>query len=276
VRGAVAAFSVALVAVAPAGLAKSADNRAIVTDFVDRFYAQRDVAGAFAAHVAPDYIQHNPGLTDGAKAAVEALGPKFAQPGARFDVKHVLVDGDLALVHLFGQATPGTSGAAVADIYRLKNGRIVEHWDVLQPVAAGSDPLAMAPARAAGAGDTARNRRAFGRFIDLLFTKGDVDGAYRQFVAPDLIQHNSRMGQGRDSAVAAIKGLRSAPGATFIVQRVLVDGNLAAVHYRGKLSAEDRGAAVVEIFRFDNGRIVEHWDMFQPMPETSRNAHPMF
>ena len=77
------------------------------------------------------------------------------------------------------------------------------------------------------------------------------------------------MGQGRDSAIAAIKALRSAPGATFTVQRVLVDGDLAAVHYRGQLSAQDRGAAVVEIFRFEKGRIVEHWDMFQPMPETA-------
>lgn len=279
-RPVVTALSVAAIAIAPAVLAKVADNRSIMADFVDRFYAQRDVAGAFAAHVAPDYIQHNPGLPDGAKVAVDVLAPKFAQPGAHFDVKHLLIDGDLALVHLFGQGTPGTSGAAVADIYRLKDGKVVEHWDVLQPVAPGSDPLAMAPAPAsakpAGRGDTARNRRAFERFIDLLFAKGDVDGAYRQFVAPDLIQHNSRMGQGRDEAVAAIKGLRSAPGATFTVQRILVDGNLAAVHYRGKLSAQDRGASVVEIFRFDNGRIVEHWDMFQALPETSRNAHPMF
>lgn len=275
-RGVVTTLSVALIAIAPAVLAKGVHNRAIIADFVDRFYAQRDVAGAFAAHVAPDYIQHNPGLPDGAKVAVEVLGPKFAQAGAHFDVKHLLIDGDLALVHLFGQGTPGTPGAAVADIYRLKDGKVVEHWDVLQPVAPGSDPLAMAPAKPARPGDTARNPRSFQRFVDLLFAKGDVDGAYSQFVAPDLIQHNSRMGQGRDGAVAAIKGLRAAAGATFTVQRVLVDGNFAAVHYRGKLSVEDRGAAVVEIFRFENGRIVEHWDMFQPVPETSRNAHPMF
>jgi len=126
-------------------------------------------------------------------------------------------------------------------------------------------------------GNTARNRQAFHGFIDQLFAKGDVSGAYDRYVAADLIQHNSRMGQGRADAVAAIKALRAALGASFTVQRILVDGDLAAVHYRGKLSADDKGAAIVEIFRFDDkGMIVEHWDMFQPMPSVSKNAHPMF
>jgi predicted SnoaL-like aldol condensation-catalyzing enzyme len=268
--------SVALIAIAPAVVAGTMDNRAIVSDFVDRFYAKRDVAGAFAAHVSPTYIQHNPGLPDGPQAAVQALGPMFARPGSRFDVKHLLIDGDLALVHLLGQGNADGPGAAVADLYRLKDGKIVEHWDVLQPIASGTDPLAMAPVAAKGKDRSTGNRRAFDQFIDRLFRKNDVEGAYTSFVAPDLVQHNDRMGQGRDGAVAAIKALRSAPDASFSVQHILVDGDLAAVHYRGKLSKEDRGAAVVEIFRFDKGRIVEHWDMFQPVPATSRNAHPMF
>lgn len=269
-------LGLALVALAPMAVAKSADNRTIVDDFVDRFYQQRDVAGAFAAHVAPGYVQHNPGLPDGPDAAVAALAPMFARPDARFEVKHLLVDGDLALVHLFGQGKPGTAGAAVADLYRLKDGKVVEHWDVLQPIAEGSDPLAMADAPPSDRSHTDTNRRAFTQFIDLLFARGDVEQAYRRFVAPDLIQHNSRMGQGRDQAVAAIRALHAMPGASFTVQRILVDGDLAAVHYRGKLAADDKGAAVVEIFRFDKGRIVEHWDMLQGVPETARNVHPMF
>jgi predicted SnoaL-like aldol condensation-catalyzing enzyme len=266
----------ALIALTAPIAAEPIDNRAVVRDFVERFYARRDVVGAFAAYVAPGYIQHNPGLPDGPTAAVAALAPMFAAPGSRFDVKHVLVDGDLALVHLLGEGKPGGGAAAVADIYRLDGGKIVEHWDVLQPVEPGGDPLAQA-AQPSGQGDTARNRQAFDAFIDLLFAKGDVEAAYDRFVAPDLIQHNSRMGQGRAEAIKAITALRAAPGATFTVQRTLVDGHFAAVHYRGRLGRKDRGAAVVEIFRFDDrGMIVEHWDMFQPLPVTSRNAHPMF
>ncbi|WP_300117377.1 nuclear transport factor 2 family protein [Sphingobium sp.] len=261
-----AVAGVALIALAAPTIARTPDNRAVVQNFVERVYVKRDVAGAFAAHVAADYIQHDPGQPDGQAAAVEALAPMFARPGSCFDLKHVLVDGDLALVHLFGQGKPDTAGAAVADIYRLEGGKIVEHWDVIQPIEPGTDPLAQA-AQPDDKGDTARNRQVFDAFIDLLFMKGDVEAAYDRFVAPDLVQHNSRLGRGRADAVAAITALRAAPGAIFSVQRTLVDGNFAAVSYRGKLSANDKGAAIVEIFRFDDrGMIVEHWDMFQPLP----------
>ncbi len=109
-------------------------NRAVIEDFATLFYERRDVRAAFEKHVAPDYIQHNPGIADGREAAIEALEPMFSRKGARFEVKRILVDGDLAAIHLFGQGDPATRGAAVADFYRLENGKIVEHWDVLQPM----------------------------------------------------------------------------------------------------------------------------------------------
>ncbi|KZE11840.1 MULTISPECIES: nuclear transport factor 2 family protein [Sphingomonas] len=109
-------------------------NRAIVSAFAEQFYGRRDVAGAFEKFVVADYIQHNPGIPDGRAAAIAALAQKFATPGARFDVKRIIVDGDLAVIHLHGRTDPASPGGAVADIYRLKDGKIVEHWDVIQPM----------------------------------------------------------------------------------------------------------------------------------------------
>jgi predicted SnoaL-like aldol condensation-catalyzing enzyme len=107
------------------------DNRAIVTEFARLFYTERDVAAAFAQFVVEDYLQHNPTIPDGRQPAVDMLVPKFTTPGARFDIQRILVDGDLALIHV--KATfPGNPVAAVADIYRLEGGKVVEHWDVLQ------------------------------------------------------------------------------------------------------------------------------------------------
>jgi len=111
----------------------SEDTRAIVTEFARIFYTERDPRTAFARFVAPDYIQHNPGLPDGPAAAVEGLEPKFQAEGARFEVQRILVDGDLAVVHLKA-SRPGAPDTAVADFYRIRDGRLVEHWDVLQPV----------------------------------------------------------------------------------------------------------------------------------------------
>lgn len=121
-------------AIAGSGATLTERNRAIMTDFADRFYTRRDVVGAFQRYVVPDYIQHNPGLADGRDAAVAALAPKFAMPGARFDVKRIVVDGDMAVIRLHGRTDPTSAGGAVADIYRLKGGKIVEHWDVIQPM----------------------------------------------------------------------------------------------------------------------------------------------
>ena len=88
-------------------------NRAIIEDFARIFYSERDVRQAFEKHVAPDYIQHNPGIADGREAAIRALTPMFSRPEARFEVKRILVDGDLAAIHLLGRGDPATPGAAI-------------------------------------------------------------------------------------------------------------------------------------------------------------------
>ena len=113
-------------------------NRVLISDFARIFYVERDVRRAFESYVSADkYTQHNPSLPNGREAAIVALEPKFGNPNARFEIKRILVDGDLAVVHV--RAFPsGGNEAAVADFYRIEAGKIVEHWDVLQLVPDGS------------------------------------------------------------------------------------------------------------------------------------------
>lgn len=112
------------------------DNRAAFEAFCHLFYTEKRVADAFALLVADDYRQHNPTIPDGPAAAISALTPKFdGAPDARFEIQRTIVEGDLAMVHVRA-SRPGAPDAAVADIYRFADGRIVEHWDVLQTVPA--------------------------------------------------------------------------------------------------------------------------------------------
>jgi predicted SnoaL-like aldol condensation-catalyzing enzyme len=109
-------------------------NRKIVSRFVDLFYRQKQVRAAFEAYVAEDYIQHNPDIADGREAAVLVLEPMFSKPTFMAEVKRIIVDGDIAVVHLYARSTPEERGGSVMDMFRLKNGKIVEHWDVLQAI----------------------------------------------------------------------------------------------------------------------------------------------
>jgi predicted SnoaL-like aldol condensation-catalyzing enzyme len=113
--------------------ARTEATRAVITEFARLFYTERDVRGAFQAFVAPGYIQHNPGIADGRDAAVAALAPKFANPDFHTDIQRVLADGDYGVIHLHGYLT-NERGSAVADLYRVADGKIAEHWDVIQPI----------------------------------------------------------------------------------------------------------------------------------------------
>jgi predicted SnoaL-like aldol condensation-catalyzing enzyme len=122
-----------------AGTADPADdteatNRAVVTEFARLFYTDRDVRRAFETYVVEDYIQHNPRIADGREAALTVLEPMFSEPGREFRIEQILVDGDMAVIHVHAIPEPGARGASVFDMYRLEDGMIVEHWDAIQPV----------------------------------------------------------------------------------------------------------------------------------------------
>jgi predicted SnoaL-like aldol condensation-catalyzing enzyme len=107
----------------------------IVQRFMQQLYIDKQVRAAFETWVDPGYIQHNPMAATGRAAAIEFLEPFFAQnPDTRYSIKRVIAEGDLVVVHSHGQFSKDDRGIAVVDILRVANCRIVEHWDVVQPV----------------------------------------------------------------------------------------------------------------------------------------------
>jgi len=100
-------------------------------------------SGAVDRFIAPDYIQHNPMAEPGREGLKRLLDMIRAQtPQAVHDVKRAFVDGDHVTVHYHVRRWPGDAGWAVIDIFRIENGLIAEHWDVMQDVVAGGpNPL---------------------------------------------------------------------------------------------------------------------------------------
>lgn len=126
-----------LLALAPTaacvGLPDPGTTHGWLTDFVDRFYRQKDVRGAFEAHVAEDYVQHSEGMADGREAAIAILAPMFNRAGFQIDPVRTVVDGDTAIVFLHVTVRAEVH-ALVIDIFRFENERIVEHWDIKREI----------------------------------------------------------------------------------------------------------------------------------------------
>jgi predicted SnoaL-like aldol condensation-catalyzing enzyme len=135
--------------------------------------------------------------------------------------------------------------------------------------------LCAAQAHAADPSDT--NRAVMRAFVDTAYGQKQVRKAYEAYVAPGLVQHNPNIADGRDAAIAELEGLLANPAAHFDVRHIVVDGDMATVHFRGSLG-NGMSAAVVELFRLKDGKIVEHWDAFQPIDPrmSARNPHPYF
>jgi predicted SnoaL-like aldol condensation-catalyzing enzyme len=107
----------------------------VVTRFMTRFYVDKKVREAFETWVDPGYVQHNPMAATGRDAAINFLEPFFAQhPDIHYSIARVIADGNLVAVHSLGKFAPDDRGVAVVDILRVEGCKVMEHWDVVQPV----------------------------------------------------------------------------------------------------------------------------------------------
>jgi predicted SnoaL-like aldol condensation-catalyzing enzyme len=119
--------------VAGAGPQEEANKQTVVA-FYEAAINRKDFEAA-SKYLGPRYVQHNPNAADGPeglKAFLEFLKAKF--PNARSEIKRVFAEGDYVILHVHAVREPGTRGSAIVDIFKLEGGKVVEHWDVVQPI----------------------------------------------------------------------------------------------------------------------------------------------
>ena len=128
----------AVIAFAPVAFAADTQqteaNKKAVIAFYDAAINQKDFEAA-AKFIGPRYVQHNPRAADGPeglRAFLALLREKF--PDYHSEIKRVFADGDYVILHVHNVPTPGARGAAIVDIFKLENGKVVEHWDVRQDI----------------------------------------------------------------------------------------------------------------------------------------------
>jgi predicted SnoaL-like aldol condensation-catalyzing enzyme len=126
--------------------------------------------------------------------------------------------------------------------------------------------------------DTEQNKQNVIGFYTLAFNEKKPDEAVERYIGSEYIQHNPQAPDGADAFIQFVKAFTGQfPELMVEIKRAIAEGDLVMTHGLLKTSSDDRGTAAADIFRLDeNGKIVEHWDVLQPMPETSANDHPMF
>jgi predicted SnoaL-like aldol condensation-catalyzing enzyme len=111
------------------------DNKNIVVAFYQKALFEGDVDTAVALYGGKSYTQHTPFAADGFDGLRKYVAWIVEHyPNARGEIKRVFADGDFVLLHCHWTGFFGKNGDAIVDIFRLEDGRVVEHWDVIQAV----------------------------------------------------------------------------------------------------------------------------------------------
>jgi predicted SnoaL-like aldol condensation-catalyzing enzyme len=121
------------------------------------------------------------------------------------------------------------------------------------------------------------NKRLVREFYDLSFNQQQPEAAVEKYIGNRYTQHNPQAGDGPAPFIGFVRYFTGAfPQLKVVFKRFIAEDDLVAVHSNIVRQPGERGIAVVDIFRVENGKIVEHWDVLQDVPEKAENSNTMF
>lgn len=253
-------------------------NKQIVLNALEKVFDNRDKS-LINNYYANGYIQHNPNIADGKAGLIVALD-NFIQNNITIkrDLARVISQNDKVFTHSrvrFIKDGNTINTIIVGDIFRIENGKIKEHWDVIQPEPTpnlsainkntmldglGNPDLQISPE------NLVRNTNTAKKIITAVLGNGELNLIPSLFQDP-YIQHNPNIPNGTDALVNFL----SKNGAINLeVKQIITEGNLV-VTFNHLMSFNN---ANIDMFRLnDNGKAAEHWDIIQSIPIKADFAH---
>jgi predicted SnoaL-like aldol condensation-catalyzing enzyme len=226
---------------------------------IDRFFSE-------------PFVQHDPNIGDGLSGLKAFVTELANSPTTNITIYRTVVDGDIVMLHSKYEGWPGFSGPVTAfDLFRFKDRKIVEHWGGQTPET-GPNPSGHTqldgPTAVVDHKQTEANRTLVRNFkqvvtVELRFDRVDefIDGDH-------YIQHASKVGDGTAQMKARVSQVEK-PGDTpvLIPRRYIADGNFVLCLVEARTEPP---TANYDLFRVENGRIAEHWDVLSVIPPRNR------
>jgi predicted SnoaL-like aldol condensation-catalyzing enzyme len=255
-------------------MASAASTKDIVTNALSEVMIKKNTA-AIDTYFAEPYIQHNQQVPTGLAAFKGLADQAIAKnPAFKYKMIRVFADGNIGIAHGIYEGFAKVPLVGF-DIFRIENGKIVEHWDNLSPVAA-NNPSGRSqtdgPTEVTDLDKTEANKKLVSEFVNVLVT-GDF-AKMPDFVDGDnYIQHNSQIADGLSGLGAGLKKLAEA-GITMRFTKnykIYGEGNFVLAVSEGEFASKP--TAFYDLFRVKNGKITEHWDVISTIVADDKAAN---
>lgn len=245
-------------------------------DHVHRLYLEGirdgDARRAVEQYTGDRYTQHSTGVRDGVEGFVEFFEAFIERtPKRDISILRTIADGRYVFVHAAQNLNDGETRWVTTDLFHTDgNDRIIEHWDVISPLG-GTNPSGRT--QVDGVSEitdldlTEVNKATVATFIDDVLVNGRIDQLASFISTESYIQHNTQVADGIQGLNSFVSALAD-EGKTMVYEdvfKIVGQGNFVVSYSLVDLAGTKM--AVFDVFRLDAGRIVEHWDNFESIPE---------
>lgn len=229
-----------------------------------------------------DYIQHNPHVPTGIEPVLGFL-PVLKEGNTTYKTHRLLQDDSFIIFHnTYTNAEAfGANKVVTFDIWRMEDGMVAEHWDAVTPLVDKSETASGrsqidGPTEIVDLNKTAENKALVGAFVNDVLLGKNPSKITDYISTTQYDQHNVNVKDGLEGLSEAIQYL-TAQNNMFRytkVHRILGEGNFVLTQSEGEWNGKPQ--AFYDLFRVSDGKIVEHWDIIQEIPEKMAHSNGMF